>query len=263
MKTTLYYFSGTGNSLTIARELNEKLENCELIPIAKAIKGDLPECSSEKVGFVFPLHYYGLPKIVFDFVNKLRLTEVNYVFAVVTKAGEVDGVPLIQLERILRTKSKTLNAGFFVIMPDNFTLDSHETSEKEMKLLFEKVGPKVEEISRSVEGTHANLNIKIIEGKKYKYERGNRNFHKNVNKGDSAFFADQNCTSCGICEEICPVDNIELVDGKPQWQHLCQQCLACMNFCPECAIQFGKNSSGRKRYHHPEITSTDIMTQKK
>jgi ferredoxin len=263
MKTTLFYFSGTGNSLTIARQLNKKIQNCELIPIAKAIREDSPLTSSEKVGFVFPLYYYGLPKIVYDFVNKLKLDETNYVFAVVTKAGEVDGVPLIQLERILRTKSKNLNAGFFVIMPDNFTLDSHKTSEEEMKLLFENVGSKVEEISKNIEGTDSNLNIELIEGKKYKYERGNRNFHRNVNKGDASFFADENCTSCGICEEICPVDNIELVDGKPQWQHLCQQCLACMNFCPEFAIQFGKNTTGRTRYHHPEITSMDIINQKK
>jgi len=263
MKTTLYYFSGTGNSLTIAKQLSEKLDDCELIPIAKANREDLPTTSSEKVGFVFPLYYYGLPKIVFDFATQLKLDDANYLFAVITKAGEVDGVPLIQLERILRTKSKTLNAGFFVLMPDNFTLDPHETSEEEMKLLFQKVGPIVAKISKSVERNHINLNIELIEGKKYKYERGNRNFHKNVNKGDSAFFADQNCTSCGICEEICPVDNIKLVDGKPQWQHLCQQCLACMNFCPECSIQFGKNTAGRKRYHHPEISSTDIINQKK
>jgi len=263
MKTTLYYFSGTGNSLIVARRLSERLEDCELIPIAKAIKEELPVCISKKVGFIFPLYYYGLPKIVFDFVNKLNIDTANYLFAIITKAGEVDGVPLIQLEKILNTKSKTLSAGFFVLMPDNFTLDSHETSVDEINYLIKKMGPEVEKISKVIKETNTNLNIEIIEGKRYQFERGNISFHKNVNKGDTSFFADEHCNSCGLCEEICPVDNIKLVEGKPEWQHLCQQCLACINFCPECSIQFGKNTAGRKRYHHPEITSEDIINQKK
>ena len=263
MNTTLYYFSGTGNSLNIARQLNEKLENCELIPIAKATREDLPATSSEKVGFVFPLYYYGLPKIVFDFVNKLKLDETNYIFAIVTKAGDLEGVPLIQLEKILRTKSKILNAGFFITLPDNFIVSSIVISEEKMKKLFDATKPKIEEISKKIEKSEKNLEIKIIEGKKHRLERGNLRFHKNVNNGDSSFFADENCTSCGICEEICPVDNIKLVEGKPKWQQNCQQCLACINFCPECSIQFGIKTTGKKRYHHPEITSADITNQKK
>jgi len=64
MKTTIYYFTGTGNSLNIAKNLSEKLDKCELVPIAKVWEDDHLASSAEKVGFIFPLYYAGLPKIV-------------------------------------------------------------------------------------------------------------------------------------------------------------------------------------------------------
>ncbi|KKN39208.1 hypothetical protein LCGC14_0745920, partial [marine sediment metagenome] len=75
-------------------------------------------------------------------------------------------------------------------------------------------------------------------------------------------YADDNCTNCGICKDVCPVNNIILIDGRPQWQHRCQQCLACINFCPEKSIQFGSQTLKTQRYHNPEITIKDIKAQK-
>ena len=69
MKTTIYYFTGTGNSLKAAKDLCEKLNSCELTPIAKFLEMEDPESTSEKIGFFFPLYYSGLPKIVLDFVK--------------------------------------------------------------------------------------------------------------------------------------------------------------------------------------------------
>jgi len=58
------------------------------------------------------------------------------------------------------------------------------------------------------------------------------------------------------------VNNIKIVDGIPEWQHKCQRCLACIHFCTQEAIQYGKKTARRKRYHHPEITVNDIINQK-
>jgi MinD superfamily P-loop ATPase len=58
---------------------------------------------------------------------------------------------------------------------------------------------------------------------------------------------------------VCQVENIEMKDGKPTWLHHCEQCLACLQWCPQEAIQVGRKTEGRKRYHHPEITASDLM----
>ena len=70
MKTTLYYFTGTGNSLWFAKQLQSHIAECEIKAIAKAIdEGDLvaPE---GRVGFVTPLYFYGLPEIVMRFIKQ-------------------------------------------------------------------------------------------------------------------------------------------------------------------------------------------------
>jgi len=76
---------------------------------------------------------------------------------------------------------------------------------------------------------------------------------------DKKFFADGRCDSCGICAKVCPVDNIKMLKGKPSWNHKCQQCMACLHWCPKEAIQYGKMTRGRRRYHHPLIKLNEII----
>jgi len=258
MKNTIYYFSGTGNSLKIARDIAERLEECELVPIAKVWQQDQLASTSEKVGFIFPLYYFGLPKIVYDFINNIELTKSNYFFAVITRAGDVDGAPLQQLDNILDTKTKKLNAGFFVRMPSNFIIGYDITSEAVQKEFFENAINQVEKITNILKENGENF-----QNEKNISERMNKKFREKVYASDKSFYAEDNCTGCGICEDVCPVNNIVLTESLPQWQHKCQQCLACINFCPEKAIQFGNKSLETGRYHHPEITVQDIMNQKK
>ena len=258
MKTTIYYFSGTGNSLKIAREVAERLEECELLPIAKIWQQDQLASTSEKVGFIFPLYYFGLPKIVYDFINNIELGKSNYFFAVVTRAGDADGAPLQQLDNILETKTKKLNAGFFIRMPSNFIIGYNTDSEAVQKKSFENSINQVEKITNILKENGENFQKGI-----HTSERMNKKFREKVYASDKSFYAEDNCTGCGICEDVCPVNNIVLTEGLPRWQHKCQQCLACINFCPEKAIQFDTKSLETGRYHHPEITVQDIMNQKK
>jgi MinD superfamily P-loop ATPase len=76
---------------------------------------------------------------------------------------------------------------------------------------------------------------------------------------DRAFWVDEKCTAGGICARACPVSNIEMVKDRPVWQHRCEQCFACLHWCPEEAIQFGSNTSSGKRYHQPDVTLADMV----
>ncbi|MFW9829100.1 MAG: EFR1 family ferrodoxin [Candidatus Thorarchaeota archaeon] len=262
MDTTIYFFTGTGNSLKIAKDIAKELLNSELIPIAKIWKLNNLEVKSKKVGFIFPLYYSGLPKIVYDFISKLNFSNVNYFFAVITSAGDINELPLQQIEKILIARKKTLNAGFYITMPNNYIIGYDIDSQKKQQELFEKATNQVHDICEIVKNEENNLNQEFFLRDVKRSARFNKDFRDNVMGSDKSFYADEKCTSCGICEIVCPVRNIVLLDGIPQWNHKCQQCLACINFCPEESIQFGTGTLKTRRYHHPEISLQEISKQR-
>jgi ferredoxin len=80
-----------------------------------------------------------------------------------------------------------------------------------------------------------------------------------IPKMDGKFWVDEKCNHCGICSKVCPAENILMVEGKPTWNHHCEQCLACIHWCPQKAIQYGKKTTTYERYHHPEIQLKDML----
>jgi MinD superfamily P-loop ATPase len=85
---------------------------------------------------------------------------------------------------------------------------------------------------------------------------------KNIHGQDKKYWVDQNCNGCGICEQVCPVKNIVMNNGRPSWTHSCEACLACLHWCPQTAIQYGKVPAKHGRYHNPEVSIREIIAQK-
>ncbi|MBU1726878.1 MAG: EFR1 family ferrodoxin [Candidatus Omnitrophica bacterium] len=262
MKTPIYYFSGTGNCLKIARELADELGDAEVISIAKAAKSKV-DVAAERIGIVFPVYALNMPAILFDFISKMEADASKYIFGVMTYA-DVGGDALIQLARELRRKGLKLSAGFGIRMPGNYT-PFYGAIPVEKQLLFFNAAHKriVEEIAPA-----------IREGRIHKIERSK--FPLNLltwalyplvlpmtPSEDKKFWADERCNGCGICQKVCPVDNIRLQDGRPSWKHRCVQCFACLQWCPTQALQFGKSTKGRKRYHHPEAVLQDFINSER
>jgi ferredoxin len=86
----------------------------------------------------------------------------------------------------------------------------------------------------------------------------NNNFIKKVSGMDKDFTVDNNCIGCGICKEVCPVKNIEMVNNKPQYKHHCEQCVACIQYCPQKAINYKNVTQSRRRYTNPEINYKEL-----
>ncbi|SIR09457.1 hypothetical protein SAMN05920897_1385 [Alkalispirochaeta americana] len=72
----IFYFSGTGNSYLVAKKLGMKIENCELIKITYEIKREIYE--DDIIGIVFPVYYFGLPKIVENFLINFDFKSSGY-----------------------------------------------------------------------------------------------------------------------------------------------------------------------------------------
>ncbi|OGS22048.1 MAG: hypothetical protein A2252_02485 [Elusimicrobia bacterium RIFOXYA2_FULL_39_19] len=256
MSTTIYYFSGTGNSLAVARELSNSFGSTKVIPISKAITGEI-DLSADKIGLVFPVYIWGAPLIVCDFIAKLKQAD-KYFFSVVTYGGS-PGKTNIQIKKLLKLQGIELKAGFAVHMPGNY-IPMYGAREKAVQdKLFEKAKTKIAEIAQYVSS-----------GKTGTFEVGGLVMNllgstlqsmgsKSMRKADKNYLADEKCNACNICEKICPVKNIKMQDSKPVWQGNCEQCMACIQWCPQEAIQHGKNTAGRARYRHPQVKATDFL----
>lgn len=87
MSTTLYHFSGSGNSLHAARELQQRLPDADLVTMVRLLGTDAIRPRGETVGFVFPIHGMTLPIPVRRFISRLDPASTQYLFAVATRAA--------------------------------------------------------------------------------------------------------------------------------------------------------------------------------
>lgn len=262
MSAAIYYFSATGNSLTVAKDLVSKLDNAEIIPIAKALRNNI-EGFFDVVGIVYPVYMFGLPLIVADFLKRAILKPGSYIFSVATLGG-LCGLAHTQSREILKARGLLLSAAFSVRMPGNYTPLYGALSKEKQEELFKKEKLRINTIIAAVKERKSG----IIEEKpflpnfilnKLLYKGGTRL----IPSSGKNFWVTNACTQCGLCAKVCPVENIKLVDGKPNWLYHCQHCMACLQWCPVEAIQYKKTTLGKKRYHHPLVTAQEIVQQKR
>ena len=257
-KKTIFYFSGTGNSLQVSKDIALQLQNTEILSIPKIINNNEIEIVSECIGIVFPVYMFGLPLIVDDFIKKLKINKSTYVFAVSTCAG-TSGNSLKQINDLMKIKDTKLNAGFVLKMPGNNIVMYGANSEQNQINAFKKEKIKVQQI------------IDIVKEKKdYQYEKSNIVMSnviapliypkiKEIRTKDRYFWTKENCTGCGVCQKICSVKNIDIANSKPRWKNNCEQCMACIQYCPNEAIEYGKRTIGRKRYRNPYISLRELI----
>lgn len=259
--TRLYYHTGTGNSLKIAKDIGSKLGDHELISIARLLKGNTV-IEGDIVGFIFPIYFARPPVILQEFIENAKFGDINYAF-VVANGGGLFGKALKILENIFRTKGVTLNAGFIIGMPGIHPkiASMQKTTPEEH---YKKEAIRVDEIVKIVDGRvqhKVETNFGLL-GTVFSYVAFRSPYKlSKAHMLDKDLWVDEKCDSCGICVRVCPVGNIMLSHSEsptPIWQHNCANCLACYHHCPKEAIQLGKEEQ-MKRYRHPEIGLEEII----
>lgn len=272
MSTEIYYFSGTGNSLYVAKELQKRIPETNIIPIVRLINKELIETKAETVGFVFPIHLAMAPAPLLEFIKKIDLNSAGYIFAVATRAGSQHRA-FIDIEKILKNKGKSLDSFFNVNMASNDPkFESwHAATEEEIADLEVEVQNKLDYIQKVVinreksleKDTDFTVSMPVFPILSKVLPFFNRMY-------SVEFYSDAKCEGCGTCEKVCLSGKVKMVNGKPVWQKdvQCFFCHACLNYCPEHAIQIKStrllksHTDKNERYSHPYVTADDIATQK-
>ena len=295
MKTMLFWFSGTGNSLAAAHRLASLLGDTTLVSVGSLVKGTAefagesatavgvgarrgiggapplrwspePEAFGEidlseydRVGFIFPVYYLDLPELVKGFVQSLTFAPSRYLFAVAT-FGERQGSALHRLDRLLRRKGVRLDAGFELKMPGNSI--AFPTEAVERRELLDSMEIRIGEIAEHLRSTNEYRTGIRHNPLPFAVSRVIRRFFRS-RRGIAGRTISEDCSGCGRCGRLCPAAAVAVTDGRAQFGGVCFECFACIHWCPAGAIRFGTlKSEGDRAYRHPDIRWRDLPTPK-
>ncbi len=252
----IFYFSATGNSKYVALKIASETKE-EPIAIANCIKNQeftFEVRNKEKIGFVTPTYFWGLPSIVCDFLDKLELRVSDsyhpYIYHVAT-FGTTTGQVGRMVNEFLKKKGLPLNSRFSVQMPDTWTpIFDLTDKEKIAKINHEaeqQIAEAAEKIKRNLTGDFSRRKVPMTAVRLFypQYEK---------QRETKYFTVDDSCIGCGLCAKKCPVVAIEMQAGKPSWvKAKCTLCLGCLHRCPKFSIQYGKKTRKHGQYVNPNV----------
>ena len=252
----IFYNTSTGNSLYVAKRILEKLnltpEEYELLSIPTELKNKNFEVNDEIIGFIYPIHYSGVPIVVYNFLKQLNINNNSYVFAIGVSGGGSSKFSFYQVEKLIKRK---LNNQLEVKYISNYIRMGRNPSIERAKQAISNYEEKIDSFAESIRNRHDN----IIKHKNSLGKLMYLTFKSTLKIKDKHFNVNDKCISCGMCKKICPMDNITMIYGKPNWNGNCVDCMACINICPKEAINIGKFTINKNRYRNPYISSSELI----
>ncbi|MFP4115317.1 MAG: EFR1 family ferrodoxin [Spirochaetota bacterium] len=288
MVIDIYYFTGTGNSLATARRLAGRCGG-RLAALAPAAELEQVH-TAETLVVVFPsylAHLHGVPLVVERFLGRVTDLGRKRVYAVCTCGGyeAVNALPTLRsLRRSVRALGGRIHGEFSVRLPMN-NLDYEHIPvpiESNTDVIVSRSLKKVDAIAEAVSRGRATpfrfakrlltallspmylaMRRPCMESlRKHAHEPPDSplTFRELIPLTDNDIVVGDACTGCGTCAKVCPIGNVRMESGRPFWNHRCEMCFACDEWCPTGAIHHWGKTPGRD-YHHPGVTVADLVQQ--
>lgn len=265
LKRVVLYFTGTGNCLYVARQLGGN--NAELLSIPQLMKNDIIEIEADEIGLVYPIYGHMPPNMVRQFIKKAKL-KADYKYAVLTYGNRKCNAVEIW-DDISRQSGVPFDYISTLIMVDNW-LPNFDMNEQ---ILIDKHIPEnLAKISADI-AARKHWHEPVSEEERRQHQgfldwTGIDPEAGFVLQSEKYFTVTDACIGCGACVAVCPKGNYTLSADGVKMHGSCEFCFACIQNCPQKAIQFAKNENdpflrnGEKnpnaRYRNEHVSLMDI-----
>ena len=244
----ILYFSGTGNSGYAARRIADGLGEPLLCLNDRIKAGDTaPVETGERLVIVTPTYAWRIPRIVEDWLLHTELAEAKQAWFVMTCGSEIGDADRYN-RRLCQAKGLTCMGTAQLVMPENYIAMFNAPQVEEARQIVARAEPDIDNVIAAVRENRAFPPPRRSFYDRFMSGPVNPIFYSCFVKA-SAFTVGDACTGCGQCVRRCPTNNIALQNGKPVWGQDCTHCMACICYCPAEAIEYGKKSLGKPRYH--------------
>lgn len=245
----ILYFSATGNTEFTAKEIARLTDDNYLNLLTKIQKSDYSEIYSEKPFVICaPIYVCEIPYFMNRFLKKVKLSGNKNIYFIFTSGG-YSGCASVLAKALCRKKHLVYRGSADIIMPRNYIasdaypMQNAETVKQRIACAKEKIF----QISQS-----------IITGEKLKSRHvfifecliilPFTPIWIKLKLTAKDFYVKDSCIGCGKCANLCPLNNISIIEKKPVWGKNCTHCMACISNCPKESIEYGSITEGKARY---------------
>lgn len=250
----IIFFSGTGNSHFVARELGKLLHEEEILQLKGEILYDPTKShlktDNKRIIWIFPTYSWGVPPVVKRFIKECNFEGADSAtHYMVTTCGDDIGETAAQWRKLTAERKWTAANAYTVIMPNTYVLmkgfdvDSPELAAQKIEQAPTRIAKIADHINKKANGDM------LIKGSWPKIKTGViYPYFVRFCMSPKPFKTNANCTGCGKCAKACPMDNITMGAKCPQWHDRCALCLRCYHICPSDAVEYGNATKDKGQY---------------
>ena len=247
----ILYYTGTGNSAHAAKRIAAALDDRCLNLLDRIRSGDSSPLKSDRPWvIVCPTYAWRIPRILEKHLSQTKLLGSRDACFILT-CGDSIGNAGAYARRLCTGKGLVYRGTAKLVMPENYIAMFNAPEKAEARNIVAAADIQLESIIENIRAGKGLPEAKPSFADRCMSAIVNPAFYALFVK-DRKFRTDGKCVGCGVCAKRCPMNNIEIKDGRPVWKGNCTHCMACICSFPAEAIEYGKTSVGKPRYKCPE-----------
>ncbi len=246
------YFSGTGNTRHCVEKLTSLLDKTGACFPLEARDITVHIQNQDIIVFGYPTQFSNAPFFVRDFIRTNASLWSGKKILCVNTMGLFSGDGTGCTARLFRKYGATVLGGIQLKMPDS-VCDSKllkKTPEENHQILqaaderIEQIAEQIKQGSYPKEGLSFLDHLKGLFGQRLWFYRKTTGYTNKLSVSDA-------CIGCGLCSRECPMQNLQIKNGKAVADNRCTMCYRCISRCPKQAITLlGKEVIEQCRYEH-------------